>query len=169
MNDIKNFDWSKFTLQISVRAETQSVYNAWAVPTALEKWLVSKAEFSIAFTILKSQFDLVQDGDCFEWSWKHDGILDGVKGKIVEANGENFLRFILDDTSMLCVTIRKENGETLVELFHKNISANDEALIVNYLSYLKEWSFYLTNLKSFLEGGIDLRTKEIRIMEAVHA
>jgi len=161
MSTVKNFDWSQFTLNISARAEMQSAYNAFAIPSALEQWLVRRAQVSIAYAILKGRNDFVEEGDCYEWIAEEDGRANVMRGEILEANGKNFLRFTLNENYILTITVRKENGRSCIELFFKNISVNEELLITNYMKCLKEWTFHLANLKSFLEGGIDLRNKNV--------
>ena len=38
-----------------------------------------------------------------------------------------------------------------------------------YIECGKGWTFYMTNLKSILEGGLDLRNKNINLKQVINA
>jgi hypothetical protein len=38
-----------------------------------------------------------------------------------------------------------------------------------YMECDKGWTFYLTNLKSVLEGGLDMRNKNLNIQQVINA
>ena len=58
-------------------------------------------------------------------------------------------------------------GETVVELTQSRIPEDENRGIYVDCSY--GWTFYLANLKSVLEGGIDLRNKNVDIQNVVNS
>ncbi len=60
-----------------------------------------------------------------------------------------------------------ENG-TIVTLYQKNIPADDDSKIGVRLGCDTGWSFYLVNLKSVYEGGLDLRNKDQKLKSMIN-
>jgi len=57
----------------------------------------------------------------------------------------------------------------VVELWQENIPGDEDSKVNLHMGCTKGWTFYLTNLKSILEGGIDLRNKNISLKNVVNA
>ncbi len=36
---MKDFDWTQFTRKIAIEAPIDLIYNAWAIPEEIERWL----------------------------------------------------------------------------------------------------------------------------------
>ncbi|MCX6145380.1 MAG: hypothetical protein NTZ35_19410 [Ignavibacteriales bacterium] len=88
---------------------------------------------------------------------------------IEEANGRDSLRFTFAGSCLVSVNMTVDGGLTIVELRQENIPL-DEASRVNYhLGCMTGWTFYLANLKSILEGGIDLRNKNEKLHKLVNS
>ena len=106
-------------------------------------------------------------GDRYAWEWY--GYSDGSPetGTVIEANGHDRFSFTFADESIVEVAIISEEGEKVIELTQKNI-APDESLHI-YIGSGEGWTFYLVNLKSILEGGIDLRNKNDKIRNVVNS
>jgi hypothetical protein len=60
-------------------------------------------------------------------------------------------------------------GETICELIQDRIPSNADLSHHLYVLCGEGWTFYLANLKSILEGGIDLRNKNIELTQLVNA
>lgn len=160
-------DWSTFTRRITVDAPTQTIYDAWAVPSQIERWFLRTADYVGIDGKAKDRNAAVETGDSYLWRWH--GFLDDVneKGSIVEANATNKFAFTFTQDCLVTVSIKNENGETVVELTQSRIPDDPEHGIYVDCSY--GWAFYLGNLKSVLEGGIDLRNKNVDIKNVVNS
>src|SRR5687768_7842140 len=147
-------DWSKFTKRIPVRADMQTVYNAWTTQEELEKWFLRKAEFTKPDNTVRGRNDPVQKGDRFLWIWHGypDSVFD--KNQILEANCSDFLQFGFSADCIVSVKLFTQEGETIVELTQENIPIDDNPATNIYVDCGEGWTFYLANLKSFLQGGI---------------
>jgi len=57
----------------------------------------------------------------------------------------------------------------VVSLTQKNIPTDDQNKINTRLGCDSGWSFYLVNLKSIYEGGLDLRNKNEKLKSMLNA
>ena len=160
-------DWSKFTRRITVIAQTQTIYDAWAVPSQIERWFLRSAEY-VGFDGKPKDRDVaVEASDAYLWRWH--GYLDDVneRGIVAEANGVDRFAFTFTSDCLVTVTIKEESTETVVELTQSRIPDDPNHGIYVDCSY--GWAFYLGNLKSVIEGGIDLRNKNVDIQNVVNS
>ena len=59
--------------------------------------------------------------------------------------------------------------KTIVELTQDNIPPDDNPATNLHIGCGEGWTFYLANLKSYLEGGIDLRNKNEKIQGVINS
>ena len=160
-------DWTSFTQRITIGATTRSIYDAWVKPVNLERWFLASAIFTASDNRRRERDGRINAGDTYRWTWHGypDSIVE--TGTVLEANGHSLLRFTFTDECIVSVTIVVEDDERVVELTQSRIPDDDQ--LRTYLDCSKGWMFYLTNLKSILEGGIDLRNKNSGISNVVNA
>ena len=95
-------DWSQFTRRITVDAPAKAIYDAWAVPSQIERWFLRSAEYAGHDGKPKDRNIGVESGDGYLWKWH--GYLDDVSegGQVVEANGVDTFAFTFssNDTSL---------------------------------------------------------------------
>ncbi len=154
---MKNFDWTQFTLRIVVSAKMETLYNAWTKASEIKKWFLSGADYYDAGKNKVSEETRIQKGYTYEWSWYLYDIVE--KGKITEANGTDFLQFTFAGECLVDVRLTEKGEHVLVELTQKDIPTDDDSKKDIRLGCHQGWSFYLVNLKSVYEGGLDLRNK----------
>jgi uncharacterized protein YndB with AHSA1/START domain len=162
-------DWSKFCIRINTKATIQQVYDSWTTQAALEKWFLRKAEFTQPDKTIRNRNSPIQKDDTYEWMWF--GYSDDVaeRGKILEVNGSDSLQFTFASQCIVTVKINSEEGETIVELCQENIPADENPKTNLYVGCGQGWTFYFANLKSLLEGGIDLRNKNEKLTALINA
>ena len=116
---MQEINWSTFTLRIPIRATIQQIYNAWATTAALESWFLRKAEFITQQGTLRNPDDTIQTGDEYTWYWH--GYSDAVaeRGKILEANGKDKLRFQFGKAGKVTLNVITIGGEPVAEIFRK--------------------------------------------------
>jgi len=155
---MENFDWTKFTRKIAVKASLSTLYKAWATSSEIEKWFLSNASFFNKEGKKINPDQAVEKDFSYEWRWfLYD---DAETGKITEANGTDFLQFTFAGNCLVDIKLTQENGYVLVELTQKNIPTDENSKRDIRLGCHTGWSFYLINLKSVYEGGLDLRNKD---------
>jgi hypothetical protein len=164
-----NTKWTKFTKRIPIKAEVSQVYKAWSSQNELEKWCLRKAEFTKPDGSLRNRDEEIQKGDSYGWWWH--GYPDSVfeKKQILEANGRDFLQFGFTLDCIVSVKLDTIKGETIVELTQDNIPPDDNPATNLHIGCGEGWTFYLANVKSYLEGGIDLRNKNEKIQGVINS
>lgn len=164
-----NLNWSEFRLRVNINAPTARVYAAWATTNGLLSWFLKKAIFQTANGITRNGDDPVAEGDEYEWYWHgHDeSVVE--KGKILSANGSDKLAFSFSLGCPVSISIYTQNDETIVELVESNLPTDEDTIRKHYVGDMKGWTFYLANLKSVLEGGLDLRNKKEEITGVITA
>lgn len=158
---MKNFNWTTFTKKIALESEMPTIYDAWAKPLEIEKWFLSNADYYDENNNLIKKENNIQKNYTYEWSWYLYDIIE--KGKIIDANGKDFIQFTFADECLVDIKLSQFKKYIIVELTQKNIPTDDESKQNIRLGCHTGWSFYLTNLKSVYEGGLDLRNKNTEL------
>ncbi|WP_129714375.1 SRPBCC domain-containing protein [Pedobacter sp. SYP-B3415] len=158
---MKNFDWTAFTKRIAVRSTLQKIYEAWSTAANLETWFLERVLFTNEQGEQLGPLERVADGMRYEWYWYLDN--NPMKGEIISANGTDFLQFSFEGPSVVDVRLSTQDEYVIIELRHHSIPQDDHSRQYIRLGCSNGWAFYLHNLKSVYEGGIDLRNKDPRL------
>lgn len=158
---MKNFDWTKFSRKIAVKADLRKIYDAWTIPEELEKWFLSEANYYDESGKKTDKKASIKKGFTYEWSWYLYDNLE--KGWVKEANGKDQLQFTFAGNCTVDVHLSKLDDLTIVELTQKNIPIDEDSKKNIRLGCDSGWAFYMVNLKSVYEGGLDLRNKEEKL------
>ncbi|WP_057937554.1 SRPBCC family protein [Algoriphagus resistens] len=155
---MKNFDWTSFTKRIAVKASLAEIYDAWTKAEELEKWFLKQVDFySLENTSFDRKANVAKDIS-YAWYWYlYD---EPMKGRITSVNGRDFIQFTFEGECLVDVNLEELNGYVIVTLRHHNIPLDDNSKQYVRLGCSNGWAFYLTNLKSVFEGGLDLRNKD---------
>ncbi len=169
MIDEEKQAWSKFRKRITIDADPTRIYNAFATQEGLERWFLRKAQFLTNDGRVRKGDELIQNGDKYFWLWH--GYDDNVneKRKILDANNRNFLQFEFTGGCKVSVRIKKADGENILELIQEQIEFDANPYQNLFVACGEGWTFYLANLKSILEGGIDLRNKNTNIQNLINS
>jgi uncharacterized protein YndB with AHSA1/START domain len=162
-------DWSQFSLRIPVNAGIQDIYDRWTTPGGLESFFLRQALFTTANGAAKDKGQKITEGDTYEWRWF--GYPDSVTetGKVLAANGKDFLQFTFGKAGTVSVTAKTMEGATVVELTQENIPTDEDAKFNYHIGCQGGWLFYLVNLKSLMEGGIDLRNRDEKLTQVINS
>ena len=164
-----NYDWSRFVTRISVKAPGEKLYWCWATREGMEYWFLRLSEFKNPDGTLRANNESVQKGDTYTWRWHGWNDETTEYGTILDCNGTNSLKFSFGKAGDCLVTIKNEDGENIVELLQNNIPTDEQGMHYWHLGCKTGWTFYLANLKSLMEGGIDLRNKNERIQRVINS
>lgn len=166
---METFDWSTFTVRIGVHADTEKLYRAWATRAGLESWFLRMAEFRKPDGAKRLSDALVKPGDLYSWRWH--GWPDEVEelGRVLDCNGTDYFRFSFGQAGNCDVRIYEEAGLHIVELVQSDIPTDDKGMHYWHLGCKTGWTFYLTNLKSIFEGGLDLRNRDMGLKNVVNS
>lgn len=158
---MKDFNWTSFTRRIAIKANMDDLYGAWTKSAEIEKWFLSEATFFDAEGNPVNPHASVTQNGSYVWRWfLYD---DTEQGKMTGANGKNRLQFTFAGECLVDIALTQEHEYVIVELTQKNIPTDEDSKQNIRLGCHTGWSFYLLNLKSVYEGGLDLRNKDTRL------
>ncbi|PTS97355.1 hypothetical protein DBR11_17265 [Pedobacter sp. HMWF019] len=155
---MNNFDWTSFTKTIAIKAPLADIYNAWTKAGELERWFLKQVVFTNDKGMNIDPEVNVTGGCTYNWFWYL--YEDPMPGLIKNANGKDFLQFSFEGECCVDVNLTEKSGYTIVELKHYNIPTDDRSKQYIRLGCASGWAFYLVNLKSVYEGGLDLRNRD---------
>lgn len=162
-------NWTSFTLRIPVNASPEKLYWCWSTREGMEYWFLRLSEYKSKDSVHLKPEEKVQPGDTYRWLW-HGWPDETVEtGTILGANGTDFFRFSFGKAGNCSVRIYREGESQLVELIQEDIPDTEEGKQYWHLGCKTGWTFYLSNLKSLLEGGIDLRNKNGQLKNVLNS
>jgi len=148
-------DWSGFTHRIYVGRAKEDLWSALATPGGIASW------FTYQTTIVdKNGRRLAEDqfpsqGDSVHWEWT-EGTTE--EARILEFEPVDRIKFSwYGDKGWVEFRVRENDGRNYVELEQRMEGDDAEFLQDVYVGCAEGWTFFLANLKSILEGGLDLR------------
>ena len=156
-------DWRSFTLRIPIRSSPKAIYEAWATQQGLESWFLRFAQYTKPDGSIRAKTDLIQPGDEYNWLWY--GYKDEVveKREVLAANGWDKLQFRFSGDCIVTVQIQQQGGENICQLTQEMPMDEESSRQYYFVECGRGWTFYLANLKSILEGGLDLRNRDINL------
>ena len=164
-----SYNWDTFTVRINIKASPQKLYDAWATRSLMEEWFLRLCEYKSPDGTLRKDHEQVQEGDVYKWLW-HGWPDETVEhGKVLHCNGVNEFSFSFGKAGNCHVTIREESGEQIVQLVQDNIPTDEKGKQYWHVGCKTGWTFYLANMKSLFEGGIDLRNKNVLLQEVLNS
>jgi uncharacterized protein YndB with AHSA1/START domain len=161
-----NFNWNQFTKRVYINSNIEQVYNAWTKSEELEKWFLSNASFYAKNNIKINSNENVTSNSKYKWKWFAQNHSEN--GTIFKTNNKNLITFSFEGNCIVEVKLTQEKNQTLVELTQKEIPLDNNSKENIRLGCAFGWTFYLLNLKSILEGGIDLRNKDTKLIGVIN-
>lgn len=162
-------DFSKFRLRVNINSTIEEVYKAWATPEGLESWFLRKALFLDPSGKNIQETEFISTDSSYEWYWfgHSDEVLE--KGTVLKANNRTEFSFTFSLGCPVRISIFEEKEEVICELVESDLPTDKDNLAQHYVGDSRGWIFYLTNLKSVLEGGLDLRNKKEDLKDVITA
>ena len=142
---------------------------SWATRSGIEYWFLRLSEYKKPDRTLRVPDEFVTKGDSYKWLWYGYPDDTAEYGEILDGNGKDFFKFSFGKAGNCTVKIYKEQNETIVELAQDNIPADEQGMYNWHLGCKTGWTFYLANMKSVHEGGIDLRNKNVNLQQVLNA
>jgi hypothetical protein len=156
-------NWTHFKLAGDYNTDIRSLYEAWATTAGMEKWFLRKADFYTVPKRTREPGEFISKEDTYQWYWHGYNNDISEKGQVLEANGTDFIKFTFTGGSIVSVYLYSRNGVSIVELTQENIPIEDDPSKSLYVQCQTGWLFYIANLKSVIQGGVDLRNKRIEL------
>jgi uncharacterized protein YndB with AHSA1/START domain len=142
------YDWSHFTEKIEIKASPEKVYRAWTDDKLITKWFVHKAVIE------------PKKGGRFYMKFLGDVESDE---KVLGIRKNSYFCFSFGKAGETVeITIKKSGKGTDCILRQFGMKTSNKAKVQWHMGCRNGWVFFLTNLKSFLEKGVDLRSHDPR-------
>ncbi len=130
-------------MNLRLESDVTTIFRALTEPRQLERWFADRA-------IMRAE-----RGSRYYFKW--NGIEGTWQGTITELIPGNRLEFTWqspgrEEETLVNIRLIPQGLETLVELTHSGFTTTDEME-----KSIKDWVFYLENMKSVLEVGVDQR------------
>ena len=156
---METLNFHAFTKKIYIYAPLEKLYWCWGTEEGICSWFLREAAYKSNDGASRSADDVIQAGDHYTWRWHNwDGQEDG---EVLSANGKDQLEFTFAGKSRVLVELKPEAGAVLVSLKQYNIPTDEESKLHVHVGCSNGWTFWLANLKAYLEHGILLNEREI--------
>jgi uncharacterized protein YndB with AHSA1/START domain len=146
--------WKRFVQRIDVEAPIERVFAAWATAEGVAGWMVMESSLLDADGNEREPGATAEAGDRFRSAW-HTG--DGGEARILEVRSPDLIRFTMQEGTEVEATMEPLDDGSVMVTMTQTHDLDDEMNLTLLLAFKHGWAFYLTNLKSVLEGGKDLR------------
>lgn len=147
-------DWTSFTRRIHIQKPTQLVFDAWTQKRLLETWFLEIAEFKDSNGVGRKPIETVQQGDTFSWKWNNWPHRE--EGEVLNIKNKELISFTFGPGGIVDVHLKESKFGTEVTLIQKQIPSDDKHKMDLFVGCYGGWTFWLANLKAWMEHGITL-------------
>ncbi len=156
---MSEYDWSRFKRSIFIHASPDEVFDTWITPAKIETWFLKRADFTKPNGSLRGKSDRIEAGDHYAWNWwNYDGTEEGVIKKVDLS--KRHLEFQFAGEGTVIVDVEVVASDTLLRLEQVDIPLDEESKRNIYMGCSQGWSFWMVNLKSWLEHDVLLHDME---------
>ncbi len=155
-------------MRVPVQAPIEKALTAFSTRRGIESWFLRESVFTRKEKIL-SEDEAVIPGDEYTWRWFgwHDDVVE--RGTILDTTQKDLLAFSFGKAGNVSINISPEENISMVTLQQTEIPTDEESVVKFHLGCMQGWLCYLTNLKSILEGGIDLRNRDLALKNVLNS
>ena len=155
-------------MRINTTASVEKAFKAVATPGGLESWFLREAGVQLAESP-GQRGTKIKKGDEYYFQWHGHPDTMRHAGKFLSTDGKSVISFTFSQDLPVTISIYRECEETIVELAETFDPTVEEVARNHYLGNMKGWIFYLINLKSILEGGLDMRNRKVELKNVLTA
>lgn len=150
--------FDSFTRKIYIKAPLEKIYWCWGTTEGIKSWFLKNAEYEGGNATLKNPSDFIEKGDIYTWEWYNWDVQE--KRSVLKANGQNFLEISFAGDCRVAITLEDNVTAVLVTLKQYNIPTDEKSKMQIHFGCSNGWTFWLANLKAYLEYGIHLHETE---------
>jgi len=153
---MSTYDWSQFHVRMYYLAPLTQVFRYFSTAKGLESFFIYKAVHTSKDGVLRQTDEQVQTGDTYHWTYVHH-FAHGGEFLLVETN--RLVRFTFGSMTV-DIHFREVDGATEVDLHQTNCATVDPDRAWQHVNCRSCWIYFMTNLRSIIAGGSDLRDFE---------
>ncbi len=155
-------EWNSFTKKIYIHTSLEKLYHLWSTTEGITSWFLRHAEYKNPEGQIRKPSEQIQKGDTYTWQWHN---WDGKEeGSILKANGKDYLE-ISFGSSKVSVQLEEKNNLVIVTLTQFDIPVDEESKLKIHYGCSNGWTFWLANLKAYIEHNILLNETEINLKD----
>lgn len=162
-------NWSRFSLRIPVSQPASVIFPWLSTRAGIENWFLREAIFKTQDEVERAATESIAPGDQYAWRWHGWPDETQEHGVILENNGKDTVSFTFAGNCTVTISLKETGALTVVELTQENIPTDESSRVRYYHGCSTGWLFYLTNMKSLLEGGLDLRNRDEKLQGVLNA
>jgi len=160
---MEKLSFDSFTKKIHIKASMDKLYWSWATPEGITSWFLSSAKYVSPDGGLRNSTEQIQAGDTYTWEWHN---WDGQeKGNVLQANGKDFIEISFAEVSKVSVSLEDKGTAVLLSLKQYEIPTDGESMLNIHHGCSNGWTFWLANLKAYLEHNVLLNETEFDLRD----
>lgn len=149
-------DHSQFIRKIRIKASPESLWPLWTSSKGLCSWFLEACTFTAPGGEKRKPDERCSKGDRYSFKWYNWDTVE--TGRVLEVDSHRF-EFEFASSKVL-VRIEAEGSDALLILHQYDIPEDPESLFKIHFGCSNGWSFWLTNLKAYVEHKILLNDKD---------
>ena len=147
------YDWSQFHVRMYYLAPPREVFRRFSTAAGLQSFFIHHATHSSAEGVNRAADEIVQTGDRYHWVYVHS-LEHG--GTFERVEPDRLVCFTFGHMKVN-VSFRDLGQATEVDLHQTNCAIVDPERARQHVNCRSCWIYFMTNLRSVLAGGPDLR------------
>ena len=155
---MNKLSFDSFTKKIYIKSTVEKLYWSWATSEGIASWFLEKAVYTDTEGAIRLPKKTIQAGDLYCWKWHNWD--EEEKGSVLQANDHNFLEISFADDCRVSIAIEDKDSACLLTLKQYNIPTDEQSKLNIHYGCSNGWTFWLANLKCYLEHGILLNETE---------
>lgn len=162
------FSFDQFTKKIHIKAPLEELYACWSTEKGITRWFLSDATYTSKDGSARKEDEAIQEGDHYVWRWHNWNGKE--EGSILQANGKDFIVFTFgNDACKVSVQLEQVKETVLLTLRQYEMATDEETKMNLYNGCSCGWTFWLANLKAYLEHGILLNERDVNLTDIPEA
>ena len=156
---MEGLSFSEFTKRIYIRTRPERIYASWGTPNGICQWFLREAQYRDGQGNLRNGEDPIQAGDRYLWKWHNWDFAE--EGVVTRANGTDELEFSFAGVSHVRIPLEPGRKAVLLNLVQYGIPTDEESKLQIHYGCSNGWTFWLANLKAYLEYGVLLHETDL--------
>lgn len=158
---MSELSFDQFTKKIYIKTSVEKLYWCWGTAEGITSWFLRNAIYTSKEESVRRASDSIQAGDSYVWEWHNWN--EKEKGKVLKNNGKDFLEFTFAEGCKVAITMEDKDGSVLLSLKQYEIPTDKKSMLNIHHGCSNGWTFWLANLKAYLEHGILLNEREFNL------
>lgn len=156
--------FESFTKKIYIKAPIEELYFAWGTSRGICSWFLKNAVYLSQKDGQRKADDYIQAGDTYIWEWHNWNGQE--RGEVLKANNRDYyIEISFAGVSKVSIKLEQVKNAVLLTLKQYEIPTDEDSKLNIHHGCSNGWTFWLANLKAYMEYGILLNEKEFDLTD----